>query len=184
MLDTTTSTTKSPTPKTLSAVIVTHATPPQAIIKHLKTFNRVPDEIIVVACCVGLHGVTADIKVQNVHRDDFGQLARDIGLRLATKDMVMFVNTDDEYDPEFTEKLLAADVQLAYCDWNENDLRIQESYVSLGTITSGNFIVDRELAQSVGWNHRDYIADGRFVMEVMERSPTYTRIPEVLYTHR
>jgi len=93
------------------------------------------------------------------------------------------VNCDDEYEPDFTSKLLQADVQLAWCDWDEQG-RIQESYVGLGTITSGNFIVERKLAQSVGWNHREYIADGLFAMDVWDRQPTRARIPEVLYYHR
>lgn len=176
--DTTTSSTKS-----LTAVIVAHNSPVEAINAQLLAQEYPPDEIILVACCMDTHGIPADIIVNNTHRDDFGHLARDIGLRLATKDYVMFAACDDEYDPKFTKTLLDANVQFAWCDWHEQG-RIVESYVGLGSITSGNFIVETKLAQEVGWNHREYIADGKFCQDVWDRKPTFARIQEPLYTHR
>jgi len=180
---TTSSATTTSTSKSLTAIIVSHAALIDNALEQIRKQSHQVDEIILIQCCGDITDEEIDIEVYNAHRDDFGHLARDIGLRLATKDYVWWVNCDDEYDPEFIRKLIDTDVQLAYCDWDERG-RIQESYVGLGTITSGNFIIERKLAQKVGWNHRDYCADGRFLLDVWNELPTFAHIPEVLYTHR
>jgi len=182
LASTTSSATTTSITRSLTAIIVSHGASFKNAFEQVQKQLVKPDEIICVVCC-GKIDIPADIRVYNSHRDDWGHLARDIGLRLATKDYIWWVNCDDEYRPDFTSKLLQAGVQLAWCDWDEQG-RIQESYVGLGTITAGNFIVERELAQSVGWNHREYIADGLFCQDVWDKQPTFARVPEVLYYHR
>ena len=172
---------------TISAVVTAHKDRNQLLtcLKNLKKQTKQPDEVILFVSDMPINFLEANIIVKDINRNDWGHNKRDIGLRLATKDYIVFINADDEYHVEFLEKLSQHTEDLIYCDFESHLAgRIIESYPSMGTITSGNFIIKRELAQKVGWKHRDYLADGKFIMEIMEQQPTYVRVPEVLYYHR
>jgi GT2 family glycosyltransferase len=50
----------------------------------------------------------------------------------------------------------------------------------------GAFIVRRDIAQAVGFNHRDHDADGRFVLDILRaygNSITCRKVPKVLFVH-
>lgn len=170
---------------TISVIVTAHADKEQLVsfLERLKKQTHQPDELIVCMSDITPDGIKADMLVLDKNRNDWGHHKRDIGLRLATKEYVCFMNSDDEYDPSFINKMLTVNKDLMFCDWDENG-RPQVSYPSIGTITAGNFVIRRKLAQSVGWNGRTYIADGEFIMRVMETSPAYEHVPEFLYTHR
>jgi len=119
-----------------------------------------------------------DMWVERPDFQDFGHDKRAHGIELATKDFLGFFNDDDTYDREYVEKMLAACAtgDVAYCKWNLGDVQF-----SLGSSTSGNFIVHTELAKSVGYHGRDYSADGQFINAVRERANGIIYVQEDLY---
>jgi hypothetical protein len=54
----------------------------------------------------------------------------------------------------------------------------------VGKITRGSFLVRTELAQRVGYRHREYHADGLFVDDLMAAGAIAEHVPGVLYWHR
>lgn len=121
------------------------------------------------------------------NRDDWGHEKRSLGLFLAKGDYVAFFNTDDEYEDTYLTEMVAATedgTDLVYCDFYSHLFGgIRKSEPRMQAITSGNFLVKRELAQRVGYNHRVYEADGLFIEDIMKAGATHKRVPEVLYTH-
>jgi hypothetical protein len=121
--------------------------------------------------------------------EDWGHEKRSKGLKRATGDWLGWFNDDDSYANDYLEKMLAVskDQDVVYCAWN----KIPECVWGLGSSTSGNFIILREVAQSVGYSYRNYEADGWFIAEVIRwkgrgtaSNPLkITRVDEILYFH-
>jgi cytidyltransferase-like protein len=174
----------------VSAIVVTHANPDGAyrMIGNLLAQTRPPDEIILVATETP-RGILNDlasyetIRVETIDEvGDWGHAKRAHGLELATGDWVGFFNDDDAYLDDYLERMLVAatgDVDVVYCEWNENpgcDFAIYQS-------TAGNFIVRRELAQKVGWTERRYEADGDFIEALKAAGASVGKVDEILYHH-
>lgn len=120
--------------------------------------------------------------------NDYGHEKRATGLQHAQGDYVTFWNADDRYHPTFIEKLSDLANQLAVdivaCDFNSHmGWPAMVTEPKEGRITSGNFLVAREKALEVGYNHRIYNADWQFIRELTEAGATFARLPEVLYDH-
>lgn len=172
---------------TVTAVVVCHEDKKQLLnmIRQLKEQTQPPEQIIAIACCTDIDDLGVDIALPDEHQGDWGHKGRETGLKHATEDRIGFFNCDDEYEPDFIEKLCAHGEDLVFCDFKTHAIggRVIESHPSLGAITSGNFLVNRKLAQEVGWNHRDYLGDGKFILDITATGCTWLRIPEVLYLH-
>ena len=126
------------------------------------------------------------IKVDN--KNDWGHLKRDMGAREAKCDYIGFFNADDRYDPMYIERMMAmAEINgsgLVYCYWHP----MGACTPTLGSSTSGNFIVHRDVARDAGyWFSRRYEADGDFIEAAVAASHRADRpvgrVPEVLYWH-
>lgn len=151
-----------------------------------------PDEVIAMTCCFGHNTrfteVVSDITVRDKHYDDWGQSKCDAAIRLATSDYLMFCAVDDDYDPTFIEKCVYGtqmgkyDLVLAGFTSTKFGLTVPNSEPIEGRVTRGSFIVSREAAKTIGYNHRDYAADGKFVEDIA-RHVMWTAVPELLHFH-
>jgi hypothetical protein len=165
-----------------------------AMLGNLMYQTRPPDELIVLASDTpeleGLRKrftpVLADYGIRSrwyaeENLNDWGHAKRDRGILLANCEWVGFFNDDDSYDNGYIEKMVAAGEQadIVYCDWTG----IPDCKFRPGSSTSGNFIVRRHIAQSVGWNKRHYEADGAFIDGVKKKAGQIVKLPELLYRH-
>lgn len=131
---------------------------------------------------------------ENVHffnqpdRNDWGQEKAAHGLNAARGKYVCFMNIDDEYKNTYLmrmyEKAEAEELDLVYCDFVNKERTIILGQPKLNIGTRGMFLVRSEFARSVGYNHRDYGADGRFLEELVEAGAKHARLEEVLYIHK
>ena len=115
---------------------------------------------------------------------DWGHEKRAMGIDQASSDYIGFVADDDEYVPEYVEKMMALlesepNAEAVYCDWSLG-VGVQFQF---GSSTSGNFFVSVDKAREVGWNSREYAADGEFINAVRDASSCILKVPEDLYHH-
>lgn len=94
------------------------------------------------------------------------------------------MNTDDEYDSTFIEKLSSRKADLMYCNFDSHLAGHCKSELQIGKITSGNFMVRTGIAKIVGWKHRNYQADWYFIRDLLTHDITSIHIDEFLYTHK
>lgn len=174
---------------TFTAVVTSHARPHclRRILGNLRYQTRPPDETIVLCSdtpdVARLREEFEDVEfLERPNRDDWGHEKRAEGLERATGTWVGFFNDDDSYVRDYVERMLAAtdpDVDAVYCGWStypDCDFR-------LGSSTSGNFIVRRSLAVTVGWTSRRYEADGDFIDALVDAGARTVKVPHVLYFH-
>ena len=141
------------------------------------------DETIVITCCE--HVDLGDINIRVGHRDDWGQSKCDMGLRLASKDYVMFASSDDNYLPDFIEGLSGYDEDLILGGFRSHLVgEVKNSTPVIGGVTRGSFLARRELAQQVGYNHHDYNGDGKFIQDMVSSGATWVSVPVVNYLHK
>lgn len=183
----------------VSCVVTAHADPDAMwrMVDIITQQSLRPHEVLVYASDIDLtalagytfhHGTTTTFTVVE-NRNDWGHEKRARGLADATGDVVGFFNHDDLYAPTYLEEMVRAledsGADLAHCTWTShlsgNVPVVGEPRV--GHITSGNFLVRTALAQQVGYLHRDYEADGRFIEDVMATGATHVQVPSLLYTH-
>lgn len=121
-------------------------------------------------------------------RNDWGHEKRAEGLALASSEYVGWFNDDDSYELTYIEKMLEAidGHDIAFCSWN----RVPNCEFTLGSSTSGNFIVRTGLARAVGYpTDRDeegrlaYESDGRFINALARSGMVAPKVREVLYHH-
>src|SRR5258708_36935556 len=123
------------------------------------------------------------------NRKDWGYTKRGIGLALGEGEYVCFCNEDDIYNQLFLTKLVGAikkeKVDMAYCVWRDRDIGLKAARAVLqkSGMTSGNFVVKTELAQSVGWRGREYAADWDFIKSLLDKGIKTTYIAEALLVH-
>ena len=151
--------------------------------------TRPPDETIVLVSGLSpalVAGLREHFPAVSFHErpdlQDWGHAKRAEGLALARKDWVGFFNDDDSYAVDYLEKMLAAGTDLVdavFCAWN----RIPGCHFGLGSSTSGNFIVRRELAQKVTYPTRRYEADGDFIEALNRAGARSVKVDEILYHH-
>lgn len=154
------------------------------MIEQMRAQTKPPKQIIVAVCCMDTKALNVDIVIEDKHKDDWGQRLCDYGLRLADQDYVLFASCDDEYMPTFLEELTKHNEDIIHCDFKSHLLgRVVESACGIGSITRGNFVVKRAKAQPLGYNHRDYNGDGKFIVDMKKIGATDVRVPSVLYNH-
>lgn len=151
--------------------------------------TRPPDETIVLVSGVSVAQVLdlrEDFSHASVlHRpnlNDWGHEKRAEGLARASKDWVGFFNDDDWYDDRYLEKMLGAahpNTSAVYCGWS----MFNRPQFCLGSSTSGNYIVRRELGQRLGYMSRSYEADGHFIDAIRNSGAGTSFVDEVLYAH-
>lgn len=120
--------------------------------------------------------------------NDWGQAKAAHGLEKAQGKYVGFFNIDDQYESDYIEKMVQkaeqGNLDLVYCDYvsKEGDIIVGEPRINKGT--RGMFVVRRAFAQPIGYVHRDYGADGRFLEELVAAGAAHARLEEVLYVHK
>lgn len=170
---------------TVSAVVICHADRPQLdqALDALKAQTQPPDEVIVTVCCMDTVGIQADVVLLDQHRDDWGQSKCDIGIRLATMEYVGLFSSDDGYEPTYLERMSKETADLVHCDFIHMGSPMR-SVPETNRITRGCYLVRTRVAQRVGYNHRDYAGDGRFVEDLIEAGASEVNVPETLHIHR
>lgn len=177
---------------TVTAVLTAHANPDglRDMVRQLHEQTRPPDEILVYVSDVApddLHGLDVTAVTLCPDRQDWGHEKRAQGLHDATCDLVGFFNDDDAYHPSFIEKMVdgIGDRDLVMCAFRSRLVGVLDHpRPQVGSCTSGNFLARRQLAQQVGWTHRVYDGDGRFIMDLVAAGATWCTIPDRLYEHR
>lgn len=121
--------------------------------------------------------------------DDWGHQKRAEGIEIATGDYMGFFNDDDSYMMHYIKKMMdrVDGYDVAYCAWN----RYPNCHFSLGSSTSGNYIVRTDLARAVGYpTERDglgrlkYDSDGGFIEALKAAGATLApKVNEVMYFH-
>lgn len=175
---------------TFTAVVTSHGFERglRHMLGNLMYQTRRPDETIV--CHSGyagniLYGMFKDFPwvarwIPRINHEDAGHDKRAYGLGIARSDFIGWFNDDDKYDRTYVEKMMVAvaDAPVAYCNWN----KFENCDFRMGSSTSGNFIVSTDLARDVGYQHRDYCADGHFIDAIAAKAGV-VKVEELLYYH-
>ena len=175
------------TPRRVTAVVIAHQNKPEllTLLENLKQQTRPVDEVILCVCCMDASDIVADIKLLDIHRDDIGQSKCDMGLRLSTGDYTFLASSDDEYHPEFIERLLGQNTDLILSGFHSHLVgEVAHSEPIVGRVTRGSFLVNTRKAVEVGYNHRNYEGDGLFIEDMVKAGASWSHVPEVLYYHR
>lgn len=121
-------------------------------------------------------------------RNDWGQEKTANALNAARGKYFIAVNMDDYYEPEALEKYVevmeAGKLDLGYADYENKEGQTVLGEPTINRATRGALIVRSEFARIVGYNHRDYGADGRFAEDLVNAGAVHGRIPTVYYHHR
>ena len=148
--------------------------------------SRKPDEIIVLASDIDLEearkrytGVTF---YAEPNLNDWGHDKRAKGLDVATSDYAGWFNHDDSYDPHYiAEMMWQAELghDVVYCGWSGN----ATPQFSLGSSTSGNYIVKVSVGRQAKYTDRHYEADGTFINRIADVTKSIRFLPGTLYFH-
>ena len=178
---------------TFTAVVTAHAESPHKILGNLLYQTRPPDELLVLVSDVSAsevaklreHFPKAQFFPQP-NFNDWGHEKRSAGVQWASGDYLGFFNSDDEYELDYIEKMMKAvgvlKFDAAFCGWTGEHGNPHPTF-TLGSSTSGNFIVRTELAQRVGYWSRAYEADGHFINAVRSNAKRIAFVNDVLYHH-
>lgn len=175
-----------PSPR-VTAVVIAHQNKKElkALLSNLSQQTHPIDELILCVCCMDVTNIHADIKLLDIHRDDTGQSKCDIGLRLSTGNYTFLASSDDEYHPEFIDRLLEQDSDLILSGFHSHLVgEVRDSKPITGRVTRGSFLVKTKKAQEVGYNHRTYEGDGLFVEDMVKAGASWSQVTRVLYRHR
>lgn len=115
--------------------------------------------------------------------NDWGHSLRAIGLEKATGTFVHWNNGDNIVLPPFVEVMLGGgfcdNMDIVHCDILHNypingkePYNVLESRLMLNCIDMANFIIRTDIAKKVGFNHRNFAADGLFIEDVKTQIPT------------
>lgn len=178
---------------TFTAVIVAHQDEARMFdcinMIKLQTFKDV--EILVYYSGMRYHNPPFDGKTyyfEQPNREDWGQEKCSHGLNAARGTYVGFFSIDDEYESNYIEKMVKKaredELDLVYCDFISKEGTTVFGQPKLNIGTRGMFIIKSEVGRKVGYNHRDYGADGRFLEEVVATGIKHDRLSEVLYRHK
>lgn len=176
----------------VTAIVTSHANPlgTANIIEMLQGQTRVVDEIIVLASGEDIEDLPMPPVVwarQEPDREDWGHEKRAAGVDMATGDLLGFFNSDDWYEPTYIEEMVDAigEHDIVFCDFKSHLFggNVVQTSAKHGKCTSGNFLVRTDLAQAVGYNHREYNADWKFIEDLLKEGATWTRLEKVLYKH-
>ena len=148
--------------------------------------SRKPDEVIVLASEIDLEEArkryTGATFYAEPNLSDWGHAKRAKGLDLATSDYIGWFNHDDSYDPHYiAEMMWQAELghDVVYCGWSKN----ATPSFSLGSSTSGNYIVKVDVARKAGYTDRHYEADGTFINRIAAVTQSIKFLPGTLYFH-
>lgn len=176
---------------TFTAVVIAHgdSEKTERCVNMLKQQTYKDIEINVYCSDLGMLTMHSDVNYFNQpNRNDFGQEKAAHGLNAARGTYVGFFNIDDEYESNYIEKMVrkakAEDLDLVYCDFinKEGSTIFGQPKINIGT--RGMFIVRTDVGRKIGYNHRDYGADGRFLEELVAAGVKHARLEEVLYRHK
>jgi hypothetical protein len=172
----------------ISAVVCSHSDHKNLLeaIVGLQNQTVLPKEMIIL--CSGYESMPFPGALMEENYNDWGHEKRAKGLSIANSEFLFFVNSDDYYEKTFIEKMLQVsnEADLVYCNFTSHLFggSSVDSHPAVGAITSGSFIVRTDFARRVGYNHRGYDADGRFIVDIMNAGARAVKMPLVLYHHR
>lgn len=172
---------------TVSIIITAHKNAEQLenILDQAYSQTRKPDEVIVLASEIDIEHTRGSLVILSPNRNDWGHEKRAKGLEEVTSDYFTFWNADDEYEPTFLEELTKYDEDLIYCNYHSHLMkRVVKPTLSVGSMTSGNYLMKTDIANKTGYNHRHYEADGKFIEEAMEHIASHRHVDKLLYYHR
>lgn len=181
-------------PLSFTAVLTVHDADYRPILKNVLEQTRKPDEILVFVSAdkqaIELRSDDPTVRLFAVaNKEDWGHEKRALGLRLASSDAIAWFNHDDEYEPEFVERMmdaLEAGADIAFCNWShggkQNNIRHNTEFRG-GDSTSGNWAGRVGLIRSVGYVFRDYSADAQLIDAIAATKPLISKIDSVNYHH-
>jgi len=186
-----------------TAVVTAHDEDVANILDNLEQQTQRPDEVLLFWSGNSGHRgrplfwddqigmIDTDLALRAIkqpNKNDWGHDKRDRGLKLAQGDYIGFFNADDRYAENYIGTMMKAAERdragLVYCFWHP----MGPCIAALGSSTSGNFIVHRDVAaEAGGWTSRRYEADGDFIEEAVRASQRLgkrvTQVPHTLYWH-
>lgn len=113
-------------------------------------------------------------------RQDWGHAKRAAGVERARSEYLGFFNDDDEYSRDYIARMLEPGTDVVYCAWDKQP----DCNFSLGSSTSGNFIVRTEVARRAGYPPEAiYENDGFFINRLNSFADHIHKIEDVLYYH-
>lgn len=178
-------------PPAFTAVVLAHGDVAQMercinMIKN-QTFKDV--EVLVFYSDMKLETVLPDVHYfEQPNKNDWGQEKVSHGLNAARGEYVGFFNIDDEYESNYIERMIkkarTEKADLVYCDFVSKEGVTIFGQPKLNIGTRGMFIVRADFGRKVGYNHRDYGADGRFLEEAVEAGAVHIRLEDILYRHK
>ncbi len=129
-----------------------------------------------------------------VRTENYGHFLRKWALEnVVTSDYVLLTNGDNYYTPNMVEEISKRNEDFIYFDLihshktksnsNESTYGYMKSELKRGFIDMGNVVIKSELAKKVGFNSSEYHADWGYFEEVLNLSPTISKIDKVLFVH-
>lgn len=177
-----------------TAVLTAHDSDYRPILRNVLEQTRKPDEVLVFVSAeqqaIELRSDDPTVRFFAVaNKNDWGHEKRALGLRLASCDAIGWFNHDDEYEPVYAERMMAAledGADVVYCNWSHGGKGLNVNHdcgFHGGSSTSGNWIGRTGLIRSVGYHSRDYSADAHLIDAVAATKPLITKLHQILYHH-
>ena len=157
----------------ITVIITAHANAEQLeqAIQRVKKQSRQPKQIIAMYSDLEpkvLHEDLVFVKQKNMK--DWGHTKREMGIKLAYGQYLLFWNADDIYDDTFLTQFMYQAKQtkadFVYGDFETKGRKIR-AQLQHGKITSGCYIVKTEIAKKAGYPHRVYEGDWLFIKDCL-----------------
>jgi glycosyltransferase involved in cell wall biosynthesis len=127
------------------------------------------------------------------HYGDWGHTPRNIGIRSATEDWVVFGGNDNYYAPCFVEKVIESvsmnpNLKFIYCDMIHSHYNYDffKCKPLINQIDMGSFVSLTKFAKKILLNPVLYYADGQFVEDYIKKfckEDEICYLPHVYYIH-
>ena len=122
---------------------------------------------------------------------DWGHYARDIGLNHACGELVCFLGSDSLVQPTYLERLSAPlrdawDVSVCKIGHEKHGVIPKCFAIPLptGEVDAMSFMVRTDIARRIGWIWKHYEADNAFLNAVLQSTPRWIFLDELLGQHR
>lgn len=127
-------------------------------------------------------------------RKDWGHEKRAKAIQDCKSEYILCASDDDIYPYHFLELVLKHSETEPGHDIYAVDWRTQRESDSLslgyhiaepriGGVTSGCMVIKVSKANEVGYRHRDFGADGRFCVDMVEHNASFSRVPYTAFFH-